>query len=177
MVKTQRIAHPAFFGIHREETIAFYRDILGMELALLQPNFDNSELDHFFFHVGSDNFIAYFLPVEGADTSKYHPSKHGIGGLQHLAMDVDEESFEEAQKLLGDAGVKFSGPIDRGYERSIYFRDPNGVLLELLVWKAHRPDNLTQVDIIRKAQALREARGAGFVDVEDVETAVRQLEN
>jgi catechol 2,3-dioxygenase-like lactoylglutathione lyase family enzyme len=175
MIRTQRISHPAFFGIHREETIRFYRDLLGMELVLSQPNLDNAEMDHFFFHVGSDNFIAYFLPVPGSDTSKYHEHRHGSGGMQHLAMDVDEASFAEAQERLKEAGIRFSGPTDRGYERSIYFRDPNGVLLELLVWKVAPLDGVPQAELIRRAQEKRHARGAGFVDVEDLQAVVDEL--
>src|SRR5690606_11910734 len=54
-VKTARISHPAFSGTKRDETVHFYRDILGMELVLLQDNLDVPEEDHFFFHVGEDN--------------------------------------------------------------------------------------------------------------------------
>ena len=40
-----------------------------MEIVLLQGNLDVAEEDHFFFHVGEDNFIAYFLPKPGIDTN------------------------------------------------------------------------------------------------------------
>jgi len=175
MIKTQRISHPAFFGTKREETIRFYTELLDLEIVLRQPNLDNASQEHFFFHVGNDNFIAYFLPYEGEDISKYKDARHGSGGLQHLALDVDGESFEEAQQRLRDHGIGFSGPIERGYERSIYFRDPNGVQIELLVWRSPRPGGLAQADIIKRAQELRLARGVGFVESEDVDSAIKEL--
>ena len=61
MIRTLRISHPAFFGIKSSETRC-YTEVLGMELVLRQPNLDDASMDHLFFHVGEDNFIAYFLP-------------------------------------------------------------------------------------------------------------------
>ena len=68
------------------------------------------------------------------------------------------------------------GPTDRGYERSIYFRDPNGVRIELLMWLTPPPPQLPQADIIKWAQALREARGAGLVEDRDVQEAISELQ-
>lgn len=175
MIRTQRISHPAIFGTRREETLKFYNEILGMETVLQQPNLDNAEQDHFFFHVGEDNFIAYFLTKEGADTSKYRDNEYGVGGLQHLALDVDDASFEEAQERLRAEGIHFDGPTDRGYERSIYFRDPNGVQIELLTWHTQRPAGVAQADIIRRAEEIRRARGAKFIEAEDVDEAIATL--
>src|SRR5204862_3184167 len=63
MIRTLRISHPAFFGIKSAETLRFYTEVLGMELVLRQPNLDDATMEHLFFHVGEDNFIAYFLPM------------------------------------------------------------------------------------------------------------------
>src|SRR4051812_38951255 len=134
MIRTLRISHPAFFGTKLEETIRFYTELLGMEIVLRQPNLDDASMEHLFFHVGEDNFIAYFLTTNDQEGRRYAPAKPGIGGMNHLAIDVDEASFEEARARLRAEGVDVRGPTDRGYERSIYFKDPNGVRIELLVW-------------------------------------------
>jgi len=174
MLKTVGIAHPAFSGSKREETVAFYRDLLGMEVVLLQGNLDVAEEDHFFFHVGGDNFIAYFLPKEGADT-KLPPARSGSGWMDHLAIDVAPKSIDDWAARLRGAGVEFEGPIDRGYERSVYFKDPNGVTIELLSWLTPLPPGYAQADVIRAAQALRQARGAAFVEDGDVRRAIENL--
>ncbi len=175
-VRTLRISHPAFFGTRRDETIRFYSELLGMRIVLRQPNLDDSSMEHLFFHVGDDNFIAYFLPYdEEAVSGRYREATHGVGGMHHLALDVDAESFEEAVRRFDAEGVEYSGPIDRGYERSIYARDPNGVRVELLTWLTPPPDDLPQAEILARAQLHRRARGAEFVEDVDIRTAIDEL--
>jgi len=70
VIRTLRISHPAFFGIHTAATIRFYTEVLGMRVVLRQPNLDDASLEHVFFHVGEDNFIAYFLPYDEAANAK-----------------------------------------------------------------------------------------------------------
>jgi catechol 2,3-dioxygenase-like lactoylglutathione lyase family enzyme len=175
VVKTLRISHPALFGTKLDETIRFYTEILGMEIVLRQPNLDDASMEHLFFHVGSDNFIAYFLTKEDRAGVRYAPARPGIGGMNHLAIDVDAASFAEALERLRVDGIDVRGPIDRGYERSIYFKDPNGVRIELLVWLTPPPSDLSQADIIRRAQELRIGRGAAYVEDRDVQAAIHEL--
>ena len=175
MFRTLRTSHPAFFGTRLEETIRFYTELLGMEIVLRQPNLDDASMEHLFFHVGEDNFIACFLTKNDQAGLRYAPAKPGIGGMNHLAIDVDQASFDEALARLRAEGVEVRGPIDRGYERSIYFKDPNGVRIELLVWLSPPPEELRQADIIRRAQAIRQARGAEFVEDQDVRQAMAEL--
>jgi catechol 2,3-dioxygenase-like lactoylglutathione lyase family enzyme len=175
MPLTVRISHPALTGRKNAETVRFYTEILGMELVLRQPNLDFPAEEHLFFHVGNDNFIAYFVPVDEA-VHQLEPATSGCGGMDHLALDVDEAGFQEAVRRLTAEGVPFEGPVDRGYERSIYFKDPNGVTVELLLWITPPPAELPQAAIIRRAQSIREARGAAFIDDQDVRQAIAELQ-
>lgn len=175
-MKTIRISHPAFSGSKREETIHFYTELLGMEIVLRQDNLDFPSEEHLFFHIGDDNFIAYFVPKAGADLSIYHPAQSGSGWMDHLAIDFSLEDLERMRERLVEAGVAVEGPIDRGYERSIYFRDPNGVTIELLAWLTEVPKGLAQADVLRRAQVLREARGATLIEDEDVRAAIAALD-
>jgi glyoxalase family protein len=176
MPLTLRISHPGLTGVHSAETLRFYTEVLGMELVLRQPNLDFPAEEHLFFHAGNDTFIAYFVPVEGADLSAYATASSGSGHMDHLALDVEASGFVEAQRRLAAAGVSFEGPVDRGYERSIYFKDPNGVTVELLTWITPPPAGLSLVAVIRQAQALRQARGAAFIEDEDVRAAIAALQ-
>jgi catechol 2,3-dioxygenase-like lactoylglutathione lyase family enzyme len=176
VIRTLRISHPAFFGTKLDETIHFYTDLLGMEIVLRQPNLDDASMEHLFFHVGENTFIAYFLTKNAGEGGlRYSAARPGIGGMNHLALDVEAESFEEALARLRADGVEVRGPVDRGYERSIYFKDPNGVRIELLTWLTPPPSELSQADIIKRAQAARIARGAAFVEDQDVRQAIAEL--
>jgi glyoxylase I family protein len=50
--------------------------------------------------------------------------------VQHLAISISAEQYAAAKEKFASAGVDYLGP-DRGVEESMYFRDPNGVGLEL----------------------------------------------
>ena len=58
-----------------------------------------------------------------------HP---GAGGVHHVAFRTPDEAQYHAWKAQLDRfGVPNSGEIDRYYFRSLYFREPNGVLFEI----------------------------------------------
>lgn len=175
MPLTVRISHPALTGNKNAETVRFYTEVLGMELVLRQPNLDFPAEEHLFFHVGNDNFIAYFVPVDEA-VHQLEGAASGCGGMDHLALDVNEAGFQEAVRRLTAEGVPFEGPVDRGYERSIYFKDPNGVTVELLLWITPPPADLPQAAIIKRAQSIRESRGASFIEDQDVRQAIAELQ-
>jgi catechol 2,3-dioxygenase-like lactoylglutathione lyase family enzyme len=176
MAKTIRISHPALTGANNAATIQFYTEVLGMELVLRQPNLDYPSEEHLFFHVGNDNFIAYFVPREAADAASYKAAQPGSGHMDHLAIDVDGTALEPFRERIVAAGVEVEGPLDRGYERSIYFKDPNGVTVELLAWIKPPPAGMSQAAILKRAQALREERGADFIEDEDIRAAISQIE-
>jgi len=50
--------------------------------------------------------------------------------VQHIAISVSAEQFDAAGKKFEQAGLDYLGP-DRGVLDSMYFRDPNGIGLEL----------------------------------------------
>jgi glyoxalase family protein len=59
-------------------------------------------------------------------------ARQGAGGVHHVAFRTpDEESFHAWTAHLNDNGIPNSGEIDRYYFRSLYFREPGGVLFEI----------------------------------------------
>lgn len=59
-------------------------------------------------------------------------ARYGSGGVHHLALRVpDDERYHQWTQRLEDAGVDFSGEVDRYYFRSLYVREPGGILFEL----------------------------------------------
>ena len=62
------------------------------------------------------------LPVAG----------QGAGGVHHVAFRVPTfEEYEKWTDRLRQYRVPSSGPVDRFYFKSLYFREPNGILFEL----------------------------------------------
>ena len=122
----QGVHHIALISKNVEETIQFYQEFLGFPLVELVENRDYAGSNHFFFDIGNHNLLGFF-DFPGHE----HPAwQETIGGVQHLAISVTADQFEAAKKKLEAAGVDYLGP-DRGADNSMYFRDPNGVGLEL----------------------------------------------
>jgi len=55
----------------------------------------------------------------------------GAGGVHHVAFRVPDDQYDAWAGRLDQYGIPNSGKIDRFYFRSLYFREPNGVLFEL----------------------------------------------
>jgi glyoxylase I family protein len=120
------IHHAAFVCKDVEETIRFYQGFLGFPLVELVENRDYAGSSHFFFDLGNGNLLGFF------DFPGHHhePYEETIGALQHLAISVTSEQFEVAKAKLDAADIDYLGP-DRGANDSVYFRDPNGMGIEL----------------------------------------------
>lgn len=59
-------------------------------------------------------------------------SRPGAGGVHHVAFRIPtEEQYHAWFERLNALGIPSSGEVDRYYFRSLYFREPNGVLFEL----------------------------------------------
>ena len=60
------------------------------------------------------------------------PARNGAGGVHHVAFRVPTfEAYDQWYERLNELGVRSSGPVDRFYFRSLYFREPNGILFEI----------------------------------------------
>ncbi|MGP3981796.1 VOC family protein [Streptomyces sp. KR80] len=120
------VHHVAFICRDVEETIRFHQELLGFPLVEIVENRDYRGSTHFFFDIGHGNLLGFF-DFPGHD---HPPFAETVGGVQHIALSVGDEQYTAARTRLDEAGVSYLGP-DRGVEESLYFRDPNGVPLEL----------------------------------------------
>lgn len=60
------------------------------------------------------------------------PAGPGAGGVHHVAFRTpNEQEYRAWAERLVETGMRSSGPVDRFYFRSLYFREPNGVLFEI----------------------------------------------
>src|SRR5437868_15248655 len=166
-IQTQGVHHITFVGSNRAATIEFYQDFLGMPLVFEQPNLDVPEETHLYFDPGDGRLITFFVrPTRQADPA---PNPQEIGNLHHLAFTVSRATYTQVAGRLKQRGIWNTGNIDRGFMDSIYFRDPNGQLLELACYKFVPPEGYSIADVLATAHRLRVA--AGSYNIEDAHLA------
>lgn len=121
------IHHAALICSDPAATIEFYQGLLGFPLIELVENRDYPGSSHFFFDLGNSTLLGFFdFPGLGLP-----PGQEAIGTVQHLAISVTPERHRELRRVLDEAGVSYGGP-DKGIVESLYFRDPDGIQIELL---------------------------------------------
>lgn len=60
------------------------------------------------------------------------PGRSGAGGVHHVALRTPSYTEYDAwAERLNSLGVQHSGKVDRYWFRSLYFREPNGILFEI----------------------------------------------
>ena len=123
--------HNAYRCRNSEETRAFYEDFLGMELA---GTLDISESHtgrkvkvlHTFYRLDDGSFLAFFevpdVPFEFKDQKDYD---------LHIAVEVSPEDLHRMFEQGKAEGREVRGISDHHFVDSIYFRDPNGYVIEL----------------------------------------------
>lgn len=128
-LSTAGIHHITMVSADAQRTVRFYRDVLGLGLVKKTVNFDDPGAYHLYFgdQTGAPGTILTFF--EWGDAPHGRP---GIGGVHHVALGVaTDEALLKWKRRLTDAGVHTSGPYDRGYFTSLYFRDPDGQIVEI----------------------------------------------
>ncbi|MBX5451989.1 VOC family protein [Thermogemmatispora sp.] len=172
-IQVQGVHHITFVGSNREAIIEFYRDFLGMPLIMEQPNLDVPEETHLYFDAGDGRLITFFVRPDRANDPT--PNPEGIGNLHHLAFTVSRATYNQIAQRLNERGIWNTGNIDRGFMDSIYFRDPNGQLLEMACYKFEPPQGYTIADVLATAHKLRVATGAYNIQEEHVAEAIAEL--
>jgi len=121
------VHHMALICSDVEQTIQFYQDLCGFPLVELMENRDYAGSTHLFFDIGNGNLLAFFdFPELGLQ-----PGIESLGGVQHIAISTTPENLERVKARLDKEGVAYLGP-DRGVTTSIYFKDPDGIQIELI---------------------------------------------
>lgn len=133
----KKIHHVAYRCRNAKETVAFYQNLLDMKFVLVfAENYvpstkEPSPYMHVFLDAGMGNILAFFelpnSPKMGRDTNT-------PDWVQHIAFEVDDmETLLKAKAKVEASGLDVLGPIDHSLFKSIYFFDPNGHRLELVV--------------------------------------------
>jgi len=162
--------HITIEGTNTEDTVEFYRDILGMALVMRQPNLDRAELTHLYFDSGDGRLLTAFVSDDRESTAD-HGADHG--DVHHVAYRVDHERVGEVKADLVEAGYPVD-EYDRGAFHALYTEDNNGLTVELVADKFAIPDD-RRGEVLARAHAHRIDDGAEFVATKHMRAALEEL--
>ncbi|HUO97506.1 MAG TPA: ring-cleaving dioxygenase [Rhizomicrobium sp.] len=88
---------------------------------------------------GAGEAVQVYEMGEGGPAAELHvrvepglaPTQPGAGGVHHVAFRVRDEEYDYWVDRLRRLRIPSSGPVDRFYFRSLYTREPNGILYEI----------------------------------------------
>ena len=129
--------HNAYRCRDSEQTRRFYEDFLGLPLA---GTLDIGETKtgrrtsvlHTFYRLDDGSYLAFF---EAPDMPFEWKSQHDFD--LHIALEVERPVLAEMMAKGKAAGIETRGISDHGFIDSIYFRDPNGYVIELCAKRAN----------------------------------------
>jgi len=138
--------HNAYRCRDSEETRRFYEGFLGLKLSgTLEIGETKSgrktETLHTFYRLDDGSFLAFF---EAPDRPFEFKDQHDFD--LHIALEVSPEDLRTMLAKGKAAGIETRGVSDHGFIDSIYFRDPNGYVIELT---AKRPNHDELMDPAR----------------------------
>lgn len=169
-IQTTGTDHVTIWGSNPEDTIGFYRDMLGMPLVLRQPNLDDPSQTHLFFDTGDGRILTVFV---SEDRQSARNQRGGVGAVHHLCFSVDPERMEDVMEALAAEGRGYN-VFDRGIFYSLYTRDNNGLTIELSADRFDVPEE-RRAEVLATAQRLREEDGADYAKETHLAAALDEL--
>ena len=132
----RKLHHNAYRCRDSEETRRFYEDFLGLPLV---GTLDLGETAtgrsthtlHTFYRLEDGSHLAFF---ETTDMPFDFKRQHDFD--LHIALEVGAQALQPMLAKGRAAGIETRGPSDHGMIDSIYFRDPNGYVIELCAKRA-----------------------------------------
>jgi catechol 2,3-dioxygenase len=123
MLKLSRLGHVAMRVTDVERSKKFYGEVLGFEVIEEDPEHGGV----FMALPGLSHTIDLFQAPDEAPAAT-----PGAVGVRHLAFLVESEAdFKDAWRTLREHGVPIDRAMDHVSQKSIYFRDPDGTVLEI----------------------------------------------
>jgi len=131
MIQLKRIGHVLLRVRDLERSRHFYTTVLGFEVMEQDP-----EHGGLFMALPGHAHTLDLFPTD--DPEAAGPPMSGGLGVQHVAFQVDSEAaLRDAYFTLVDHGAKIVRAVDHVSQKSVYFHDPDGNLLEIY---HERPD-------------------------------------
>jgi catechol 2,3-dioxygenase-like lactoylglutathione lyase family enzyme len=136
----KKLHHNAYRCRDSEETRRFYEDFLGLPLATTllinetKSGRPTSTL-HTFYELDDHSYLAFF---EAPDMPFTFKAQHDYD--MHIALEVEQSDLEPMMAKGKAAGIETRGISDHHFIHSIYFRDPNGYVVELTAKQKNHAD-------------------------------------
>ncbi len=169
------VNHVALVARDMAETVDFYENVLEMPLVKT-VEFPGGRGQHFFSDCGQGALLAFFWFPDAPPIAPGVASMHedvrkdgamtAIASMNHLAFSIPLEKFDDYAARLKSRGIKLyvinhdDSPAGAAAEmhdgvwiRSMYFRDPNGIHMELAaLTRAFRPDDVAHDPLNAKGE-------------------------
>lgn len=146
--------HVAYACRDAEATRHFYEDLMGFPLvhtevaAFDDPKRGKGFMRHLFFHAGGGEAIAFFDLHNAGESEGWTTDVSTSVGLpvwvNHCAFGATAPQQDEVKARMADHGIKPLMEIDHGWCHSVYFVDPNGIMVELCRDTPGLPEEPTQ---------------------------------
>lgn len=166
------IDHITIEGGNRADTIAFYRDILGMRLVIDQPNRDRPSLDHLFFDTGDGRLLTFFVTEDHETDSS--PLPLAPGSVHHISYRVAVDDFDTVINGLEANGYPYS-TYSRSGRESAYTRDHNGLTIEITTDNFGLPAEHRN-SVLAVAHQYRLDEGADYLEDRHVQQAIEAMD-
>ena len=132
--------HNAYRCRDSEETRRFYEGFLGLPLACTLRIAETktgrkTETLHTFYQLDDGSFLAFF---EAPDMPFEFKEQHDYD--LHIALEVENDRLLPMLEKGKALGIPTRGVSNHDFIHSIYFRDPNGYVIELTAPQPHHPD-------------------------------------
>lgn len=129
MTEITGLHHITIVSSNAQRTVDFYTSVLGLRLVKQTVNFDDPTAYHLYF---GDAYGTPGSAITFFEWKQVPQGRPGIGGTHHVALGVtDEDGLLQWKRRLTDLGIPVTGPYDRHYFKSIYFKDPDGLNIEI----------------------------------------------
>ena len=160
-------SHIGLSTLDLDRTRAFYEDVLGFRAVrcdILECE-EGGRIRHIFFDAGGGQLIAFMEPrgIPGIPVEYDAGINRGLGvpdAFYHFAFEAESlEALEAKRAQLIAKGVRVTPIVDHEWVKSIYFKDPNGLMLEY-AWQSRAlgPD-----DAVMQVRARLRLRGGSPV--------------
>ena len=156
-IQVQGLHHVTLVGADRQTSLDFWEGVLGMPFVFDQPNLDDPNEGHLYFDPGDGRLITIFTDETRRPDPRRTPTEPGC--VHHVAFAVSQAAFRQIAERLDERGIAHSGPKDRGFMDSIYFKDPLGLLIELASYRFEPPTGCSYADVMIEAHRIRVERG------------------
>jgi glyoxalase family protein len=126
---TAGLHHVTLVARNAQRTLDFYRVSLGLSLVKRTVNFDDPGAYHLYLGdpAATPGTLLTFFEWPTAPAGRF-----GNGGAHHIAFaTATRQTLLMWKRWLTDRGIPVTGPLNRGWFTSIYFRDPDGQVLEI----------------------------------------------